>query len=223
VVGRIERGEGGKKGGKRAMGEKEVFFDAGGVKIEGLWEDRPGGKAVVVTHPHPQYGGDMYNNVVEAVVEVYGEKGCSTLRFNFRGMGRSQGRYENGAGEQKDVAAALAYVSSLGKGEIDLAGYSFGAWVDALGLDRFKEASRLVMISPPVNFIDFSFLKQSPKVRLVIAGSRDDIAPPAVIEKMLPAWNEKARFEVIESADHFYGGKIAELKAVIRGFLEEEE
>ncbi len=203
------------------MKEEKVFFQAGDVKIEGLLHDAPGEKGVVVTHPHPLYGGDMHNNVVETIVQAYQEKGYTTLRFNFRGMGQSEGSYDEGVGEQEDVKAALAYVDGMGKTSIDLAGYSFGAWVNALGLKRFDLARRTVMVSPPVNFLDFSFLDYNEKIQLVIGASEDDIGPPAIIKEMIPVWNPEARFSIIQGADHFYWGYNGDIKLIIQEFLEE--
>ncbi len=202
------------------MAEENVFFVSGGLKIEGLLDKVEGDKGLVVTHPHPLYGGSMHNNVVEAIVQAYTNAGYSALRFNFRGVGNSEGSYENGIGEQDDVKAALVYLASLGKKEIDLAGYSFGAWVNALGLDRFEEAKRLIMVSPPVNFIDFDFLKYSSKIKLVISGSADEIGGYRKIAEMLPKWNPEAMFRVIRGADHFYGGKTKEIQAIIEEFLD---
>jgi alpha/beta superfamily hydrolase len=204
------------------MKEERVGFQSQGFTIEGMFENAPGEKAVVVTHPHPLYGGDMHNNVVQSVVTAYRKAGYSTLRFNFRGAGGSQGTYDEGVGEQEDVKAALAYVSESGKTSIDLAGYSFGAWVNALGLNAFAQARRTVMVSPPVNFIDFSFLEFNSKVQLVIAGSTDDIAPADTIQGMINTWNPEARFHIIEGADHFYWGKTEEIEKIIYSFLEEK-
>jgi len=201
------------------MTEDKIFFQAGDVKIEGLLYNAPGEKGVVVTHPHPLYGGDMHNNVVETIIEAYREKGYTTLRFNFRGMGRSTGNYDEGIGEQKDVRAALAYLTGMGKASVDLAGYSFGAWVNALGLKGLDQARRTVMVSPPVNFLDFSFLDYNEKIRLVIAASRDDIGPPGMIKEMIPVWNPDARLEIIQGADHFYWGKNGDIKRIIQEFL----
>ncbi|MBW1804979.1 MAG: alpha/beta hydrolase [Deltaproteobacteria bacterium] len=202
------------------MTEENISIFAGELCLEGLLEDLPGDKGVVVTHPHPLYGGDMHNNVVEILCRAYREKGYSTLRFNFRGVGQSEGEYDNGVGEQKDVRAALEYLSGLGKTEIDLAGYSFGAWVNALGLKRYDLVRRMIMVSPPVGFIDFSFLSYNPKIRLVIAGTEDDIAGLKGIKKGLPAWNPEADLRVINGADHFYEGKTDELFRIICHFLE---
>jgi alpha/beta superfamily hydrolase len=202
------------------MAEEEIFFDSEGLKIEGLMENLEGEKAVVVTHPHPLYGGEMHNNVVEAIAQAYREQGYSTLRFNFRGVGRSEGAYDDGKGEQEDVRAALKFLSSLGKRRFDLAGYSFGAWVNALGREKIAQVRRMVMVSPPVNFVSFDFLKYEPKIKLVIVGSRDEIAGYKTIEKLMHEWNPKATLRIIEGADHFYWGYSEALKAIIGEFLD---
>jgi alpha/beta superfamily hydrolase len=202
------------------MSEERVLIGASGLKIEALVDRSEGPEAVVVTHPHPIYGGDMYNNVVESIVRTYRQMGYSTLRFNFRGVGGSEGQYGQGIGEQEDVNAALKFFSEAGKKRIDLAGYSFGAWVNAMGQGHLYQVDRMVMVSPPVNFIDFSFLDSCPEIKLVIAGSEDDIASPSLIKKMLPGWNPDAVFKVIQGADHFYWGKLSELETEIRDFLD---
>jgi hypothetical protein len=183
-----------------------------------MLSDSPGDKGVVISHPHPLYGGSMHNNVVKALAHAYQEEDYSTLRFNFRGVERSEGEYGNGEGEQEDVKAAL---QTLGKKSMDLAGYSFGAWVNALGLAKFDEAQRVIMISPPVSVIDFSFLEHSPKIKLVICGSRDEIAEYKKVEKMLGRWNDQALFRVIQGADHFYSGYEEDLIDIIGTFLRE--
>ena len=206
-----------------AQTEKRVFFQSEGLKIEGLLCDSAGPRAVVVTHPHPLYGGDMYNNVVEAIVKAYRERSFTTLRINFRGVGNSEGGFDDGLGEQEDVKAALTYLQGLEKSFIDLAGYSFGAWVNAKGLKGYEQVNRVVMVSPPVNFIDFSFLDYNPKIKLVIAGSGDDIGPPEMIQKMLSNWNPDIRFEIVQGADHFYWGKTGEIEKIVRSFLDSED
>ena len=201
------------------MAEKRIYFEADGLKIEGMLSDLPGDHGVVISHPHPLYGGSMHNNVVRAVVHAYQEEGYSTLRFNFRGVESSEGDFGNGVGEQEDVKAAL---KAMGKKNMDLVGYSFGAWVNALGLEKFEEAQRLIMVSPPVSFVDFSFLEYSLKIKLVICGTRDEIAEFKRVKKMLPRWNEQALFRVIQGADHFYGGYTEELKLIISEFLDKK-
>jgi hypothetical protein len=201
------------------MTEEHIIINSGNLKIEGLLENLSGDKGVVVTHPHPLYGGDMYNNVVEEVVQAYREKEYSTLRFNFRGVGSSQGVYDNAIGEQEDVRAALRHLSGLGKRRIDLAGYSFGAWVNAIGLETFDQVNRMIMVSPPVGLLNFESLAYSPKIRLVIAGSYDDIAKVQAIKDVLPNWNPEAILRIIQDANHFYWEKTGEIGAIITEFL----
>jgi hypothetical protein len=165
----------------------------------------------------------MHNDVVEAVVQAYAEEGFSTLRFNFRGVGRSEGRYEEGVGEREDVKGAVGYLSGLGKGPLDLVGYSFGAWVNALAIEMLSRVGRMIMVSPPANFMSFDFLEHSEKLKLVIVGSRDDIAGPERVERMTTRWNPDAIFTKIEGSDHFYAGYTDPLKTVIKGFLHQEK
>jgi len=204
------------------MPEKGIIFNAGTLRIEGLLNDLSTDKGVVVAHPHPQYGGDMTNNVVEALCLAYNECGYTTLRFNFRGAGRSEGDYDNGKGEQEDLEAAIRYLSDTGIKKIDLAGYSFGSWVIALGIKRFENVNRVIMVSPPVDIFDYSSLKNSRLIRLIIAGSEDEIADWRSVEKVLPLWNPDAMFSVIKGADHFYWGKSNDIKKIVTGFLRRE-
>src|SRR4030042_3033214 len=204
------------------MTEEKVIINSGKIRLEGLMKILPGDRGAVVTHPHPLYGGDMHNNVVEAVCRAYQEKGYSTLRFNFRGVGQSEGGYEEGIGEQDDVGAALDYLSDMGKEEIDLAGYSFGSWVNALGINRYKKVKRIIMISPPVDLMDFSLLINNAKIRLVIPGSEDEIADYRSIEERAPSWNSETIFKVIKGADHFYSRSTGELQQTIDEFLEQD-
>ena len=203
------------------MPEKEITFNSGTLTLQGLLEENPGEKGVVVTHPHPLYGGDMFNHVVEAVCQAFQERAYTCLRFNFRGVGLSEGEYDNGAGEQDDVMAALDYLSALGKNEIDLAGYSFGAWINAQGIDKYHQVNRMIMVSPPVNAMDYSFLSYNPKIKLVISGNHDDIAGTQRIKEGLLIWNPEAVLKLIDGADHFYGGKVNELKRLILEFLDQ--
>ena len=195
---------------------EKIKFLSENYEIEGLFNKRDKNKGVVVTHPHPLYGGDMYNLVVETIVHVYNIKGYSTIKFNFRGVGKSQGQYDNGVGEQKDVLAALSFLADIGVEKIALAGYSFGAWVNAHAViqeDIFVE--NMMMVSPPVGFMDFNAINAMNVLKFVITGSRDDIAPVGTVKKMLPTWNPDARFEIIDGADHFYGGYLEQLESLL--------
>ena len=204
------------------MAEKQIRFLSGDIEIEGLLYSPVGDKGVVITHPHPLYGGNMYNNVVEALARVYQLAGYATLRFNFRSVGSSEGEYDHGIGEQEDVRAALNYLSQRGKKILDLAGYSFGSWVNALAISEVDTVDRMVMISPPVAFMDFNSVGLIPQIQLVVAGSRDEIAPPELIKKMLPNWNSTAPLEIIAGADHFYLGFTGKLESILTAYLRDE-
>ena len=201
------------------MTEEKIRFLSNDLLIEGLVCIQEGEKGVVITHPHPLYGGTMYNQVVKTLVEVYQNKAFSTLRFNFRGVEGSEGNYDEGKGEQEDVRSALKYVYERGKRDVDLTGYSFGAWVNAKINDSHSLCNRIVMISPPVAFLDFTFLSYNPKIRFVVVGGKDNIAPADKITNVINTWNPKAHFEVIEGADHFYTGKIDSLKSILSRFI----
>jgi len=202
------------------MVERQVFISSGNLKLEALLDLVDGTAGVVVTHPHPLYGGDMENGVVEAIVRVYRSKGYSTLRFNFRGAGMSHGRYDEGRGEQEDVRSAIQFLTSQGKSRIDLVGYSFGAWVNALTVPTAPPLNGLLLVSPPVAFLDFSAVGFLASLKLVVAGSHDQFAPPERLRALLPAWNPEARFEVIAGADHFYWGYAEGLETILADFLD---
>ena len=201
------------------MAEK-IRFLSDGNEIEGRLEKSSLQKGVVITHPHPLYGGDMHNNVVAAIARVYRQKGYTSLRFNFRGVGNSRGSHGNGIGEQEDVRAAVSYLADLSIEQIDLAGYSFGAWVNALAIINEPQLANMIMVSPPVAFIDFGSISNLGSLGLIVTGSRDDIAPPDLIKKSYGAWNAAAQFEVISGADHFYAGYLDKLAAILAAYLE---
>lgn len=196
--------------------EDRVFFTSGNLRIEGMLETAKGTRGVVVTHPHPLYGGDMDNPVVIAVRRAFLHQGFSTLRFNFRGTGASEGRHDNGEGERRDVDAALAFLSGRGVTEVDLAGYSFGSWVNAGVSAGFR---RMVMVSPPVAFMSFDPPAAIPALRLIVTGGRDEIAPVRLVSAYRDRWNPAAALEVLPDADHFYTGLFGVLEDTIAGHI----
>ena len=195
--------------------EEKVCFRSGDFELEGLFESGRTNRGVVITHPHPLYGGNMHNPVVDAIRRAYRIKGVATLRFNFRGTGKSEGQHDNGTGEQDDLLAALSFLEETGVQTVDLAGYSFGAWVNALMLQREGRSENLVMVSPPVGFVDFASIGRLPGLRLVVTGSRDEIAPLDVIRQMLPTWNPSAHFDIIDGSDHFYSRHTRQLEDIL--------
>lgn len=185
--------------------EEKISFRSDGFQLQGLLH-RAGANGVVVTHPHPLYGGNMYNPVVEIITQVFRNQGYTTLRFDFRGAGNSQGRYDQGAGEKRDVSRALAYLAQINIEKICLAGYSFGAWVNAQIHPGETPVTEMIMVSPPVAFIDFGPPQEMTHLKLVVSGSRDDIAPVHMIQERLVSWNPTTPFEIITGADHFFSG-----------------
>lgn len=171
----------------------------------------PGGGAVIC-HPHPLYGGDMDNPVVVRLVEVCGDLGLATIRFNFRGTGHSTGVHDHGAGERHDVEAALARLTLLVGAErpLLLAGYSFGAAVAATVAPRHAELSAVVLVAPPLARVapeGFAGLNRLGGRLLIVAGSHDEICPTEALEHLRET-TPGATFHLIEHANHFFFGKL---------------
>jgi alpha/beta superfamily hydrolase len=198
-------------GGLR-MTEEIIYFTSDGLRLAGALERTAGSRGAIIAHAHPLYGGDMDNPVVRAIQQAYLHQGLSTLRFNFRGVGASEGRFDNGVGERADVQAALTWAAGRGITDIDLVGYSFGAWVNAGIIAGYR---RMVMISPPVAFMDFGPSVAIERLSLIVTGGRDEIAPPAMIAGYRSAWNSAAAFDVIPRADHFYTGFLKTLEDIV--------
>jgi uncharacterized protein len=201
------------------MPEQRVEFNSDpGIILEGLLSEGTTGHGVVITHPHPLYGGDMSNIVVETIQNAYQKKGHTTLRFNFRGMGKSTGSYDDGNGEQADVIAAFNFLKEHGLQSIDLAGYSFGSWVIAQMLDRIA-ADSVIMVSPPAAMMKFESALTIPNLKLVVTGSRDEFAPPGVVGKLVDTWNPATTLKVIDGADHFFFGYTDKLATILHNAI----
>ena len=190
--------------------EKSAIIKVGDLQLEAMLR-LPAGNgpfpASVVCHPHPEYGGDMSNNVVIAVCRALSDANIASLRFNFRGVGASQGEYDNGIGEQDDVRGALAHLSSLQEidtSRIGLAGYSFGAIVALAASAREERVKALALISPPLTFIPFGTdqLKSHPSPKFIICGTEDMFVRASDLQPVL----EPEEFETISGADHFWIG-----------------
>jgi alpha/beta superfamily hydrolase len=184
-----------------------------GVTLEGRLAVPAGASAgLVACHPHPLYGGDMENPVVVRVADVFGELGCATLRFNFRGVGRSGGAHQGGPGEIRDVEAALAHLGAVQEGQpLLLAGYSFGATISAqVAVRPEARLAGLVLIAPPLALAGpepFLGLAGFGAPMLVVAGGQDAYCPRAEVDDLarrLPG----AHLAVIEGANHFFFGKL---------------
>lgn len=187
------------------MNEEPVFFKSGELSVEGLYAPGEGTKCVVVTHPHSQMGGSMRNNVVDAMVSAFYGHGYSTLRFNFRGVGQSEGIFDDGVGEQEDVKGAINFLKEKGFNDIILAGYSFGAWVNSRFLAGFDDLTDVIMVSPPIDFVEFDFSHLKGRCGLVICGDRDQFCPLSTLREIIQEL--ECRLEIVSGADHFYFGR----------------
>ena len=203
--------------------EESVSIPGPGITLEGrlLVGAAPGG--AVITHPHPLFGGNMANSVVLTAARALAARGLSTLRFNFRGVGRSTGVYGGGVDEVADVIAALEFLKSRTSGPHYVAGYSFGAAVAGRALIQGLSAGGAIFIAPPIAFMDLGFLPRVPGIRLIVAGDRDELCPLASLRALMaerqPLPGETPpEVRVIKGADHFFGGGEAELFQVLRDF-----
>jgi alpha/beta superfamily hydrolase len=197
------------------MDEKQVSFRSGDLTLEGLLANPGGGAPVaIVCHPHPLYGGSMYNNVVDAILEAMWQAGYATLRFNFRGVGDSEGEHDGGPGEVDDALAALAFILAQPgvrqEGAV-MAGYSFGAMVAvSAGYER-AEVARIVAVALPLAMADARIPDGASKPVLLVSGDRDSYSPVAGLRKLESRIGDSARLEIVAGADHFFGGREAEL------------
>ncbi len=186
------------------------------VPLEGVLAKGSCKSGVVLAHPHPLYGGEMNNPVVMILAKVFQKADWSSLRFNFRGVGASQGAYDEGRGEVEDLLAASAFLKAQGVADIYLLGYSFGAWIiyQAAVAKRISGMG-IIMVAPPAAMVDFSPTIKLPDLCQVIVGENDEIAPPGQVKSLAQAWNPQALFNLIPDADHFFSGCQENMAAAI--------
>lgn len=207
------------------MKETRASFPSGELLLEGVLATPLGAgpfPAVIVCHPHPLYGGSMDNNVVCALSETLTQASFVSFRFNFRGVGESQGEFGQGIGEQADVEAAISFVSKLKEVDpqrIGLVGYSAGA---GFGLPIGSDDARikaLVAVSPPVSMFDFGFLRSCPKPKFLISGDKDDLISAQEFLEFCGNLPRPKECETIEGADHFWSGHESHLAAKVTAFF----
>jgi len=197
------------------MEEKKVVLGQGNIRLEGLYADSGGSVGAVISHPHPLRGGNMANHIVTTVAETLFASGISTLRFNFRGVGKSSGTFEGGPGEQDDVLTAISFMAEQGIRDILTAGYSFGAWVNAGILGRRKMLPAL-FVSPPLSLFDFDFQALRGKVGLIVCGDQDQYCPTERLKSF--AAELDCRLNIIPAADHFFQSREQCLASSIQDF-----
>jgi uncharacterized protein len=198
-----------------AMKEKRVTIINKELLIEGLLEKSSEERGVVICHPHPLMGGSMHNNVVEAIREAFANEEYSTLRFNFRGVGRSTGVYDEGRGEQEDILAVCKYLHNTGILKLYFAGYSFGSWVGSKIMEKNDNPFTVcIFVSPPINYFDFNFAKLANKISLIVCGNQDQFCNVKHLKEQIK--DIDTNFRTISDADHFYSGKEKELINILR-------
>ncbi|HUY28760.1 MAG TPA: alpha/beta family hydrolase [Candidatus Binataceae bacterium] len=204
------------------MNESAVTFRSGELTLEGRFA-RPAragaSPGAVICHPHPMYGGSMDNNVVEAIVSAMWRCGYATLRFNFRGVGASEGEYDGGAGEADDARAALSFLSEQGcAGGLVLAGYSFGAGIAMRAGLGDSRVARVIAVALPVAAMDSGADAPATQPVLFVSGDRDSYSPIATLEQTARTLGAAATLRVIAGTDHFFGGSESALAdAIERG------
>ncbi len=199
-----------------------------GRRIEARYHHDGGNDSPIalILHPHPQYGGTMNNQVVYSLYYTFVQRGFSVLRFNFRGVGRSQGAWDGGPGELADAACALDWLQLVNPDARTcwIAGVSFGTWIAMQLLMRRPEIEGFVCVAPPSNLYDFSFLAPCPSSGIMINGDKDRVVPTqSVIDltaKLKTQRGIKIDHEVIPGANHFFENKTEELNTVVGGYLD---
>src|SRR5271157_409826 len=177
-------------------------------------------QVALVCHPHPLYGGTMHNKVVFRAAKAALLSGLPTLRFNFRGAGKSAGTFTGGDGEREDVRAALDHLAAHFPGlPVCLMGFSFGSWVGLAVGATDARVSTLVGLGVPVGSLDFDFLRDVRKSKLLLQGTRDEFGPVAQVSELYRSLAEPKQIHWVQGADHFFTGKLDEVQEVLRQFL----
>ena len=205
--------------------EEQVMFPVETIALEGLYSAPTQASQIgaVVCHPHPLYGGEMHNNVVSALVQAFQQAGIATLRFNFRGVGRSGGSHDQGNGEVEDVKAAVTYLLSRESvSTVVVAGYSFGSMVGLRAGVTDDRVHKLIGVALPMGFGDPSFLLPSPKLKLLISGDHDNYCPLPALNEFFAKLVEPKALVTVSGADHFFWGQEGEVAAAATKFLQEK-
>ena len=200
---------------------KEIPGPAG--PLEALLDEPDGTpRAIVVfAHPHPLYGGTMHTKVVYQTAKALTRIGCAVLRFNFRGVGRSGGRHDEGRGELDDFKAGLDFMTARYPAvpELWAGGFSFGAWIGLKAGATDKRVATLIGIAPPVATYDFAAVLQSHKPKFFIQGEFDTVCPLRTLREFYARVPEPKELVIIEAADHLFEGKVSQVAEAIEDLL----
>lgn len=206
----------------------EVIFTGEDGRLEGRFH--PGrtrnAPIAIILHPHPQFGGTMNNPVVYNLYYTFVKRGFSVLRFNFRGVGRSQGSFNHGQGELSDAAAALDWVQAAHPEARAcwIAGFSFGAWIGMQLLMRRPEVEGFLSIAAPASLYDFTFLAPCPSSGLFVHGEKDAVVPVSAVHTLVEKLKTQKGIvidqQLVKGANHFFDGKIEELMEAVNEYLD---
>ncbi len=205
----------------------EVIIPGPAGRLEGRYHKSTLHEAPValVLHPHPMQGGTMNNKVTYVIYQTFLKLGFNVMRFNFRGVGRSEGGFDDGNGELSDAAAILDWlqIESPNARGYWVSGFSFGAWIAMQLLMRRPELDGFVVASPPANMYDFNFLAPCPVSGLLIQGDSDDVVPLSSVETLAKKLREQKGIEIdldiVKGADHFFTGKLQLISQQIESYL----
>ena len=206
----------------------EVIINGPEGRLEGRYHHGKGPNAPIalLLHPHPKFGGTMNNRVVYHMFQAFTRRGFSALRFNFRGVGRSQGGYDEGLGELSDAASALDWMQATNADapQCWIAGFSFGAWIGMQLLMRRPEISGFISVAPPANHYDFSFLSPCPLSGLFVHGAADTVVPEAnaaaLAERLSAQRAITIDYRTVAGADHFFNEHLEELMVQVEDYLD---
>jgi alpha/beta superfamily hydrolase len=199
---------------------------AGRIEVRYQRQKTPGAPMAVVLHPHPQFGGTMNNPLVYDLFHMFHGLGCTTVRFNFRGVGRSQGYFDNGPGELSDAASALDWLQLQNPDarQCWIAGVSFGTWIAMQLLMRRPEIDGFICVAPPANLYDFSFLAPCPSSGLMVNGDKDRVVPSASVAELSVKTKVqkgvKIEHAIVPDANHFFQDRIEDLIDVVGTYLD---
>jgi len=206
----------------------DVIFTGPEGRLEGRYQpaSQPRAPIALILHPHPQGGGTMNNKIVYNLYQSFAQRGFAVLRFNFRGVGRSQGTFDNGIGELSDAAAALDWMQQFNPDaqQCWVAGFSFGAWIGMQLLMRRPEIRGFISIAPPANLYDFSFLAPCPSSGLIVQGTADEIVTPSAVQKLVDKLKTQKHitidYETVEGANHFFENEQEQLMEAVNRYLD---
>jgi alpha/beta superfamily hydrolase len=207
---------------------RSLFLDGPSGRLEALLNmgAENANHAALVCHPHPLYGGTLHNKVVFHTMKALNSFGYPVLRFNFRGAGLSQGEHDHGNGEGEDVRTALDWLDREFHLPMIFAGFSFGAAVGLRVACPDARVAAVIALGLPVVTIDdriydFEFLRGCAELKLFISGDRDQFGPRAKLEGLVQSLTEPKKLVIIEGADHFFEGRLRELRDCIESWIKE--